>query len=60
MDRRRPDASSPLFELSELLETGLNEKSVEILARLCDLGVNPYVLSHVVSELQREKEARRP
>lgn len=58
-NRQSPDVSSLLSEMSELLGTGLNEKSVEIIGRLCDLGINPYVLSHVVSELRREKEAER-
>ena len=40
------------MELSELLGTGLNRRAVEAIVGLCEAGVNPTVLAHVVSELQ--------
>jgi len=61
-----------IYEMSELLHTGLNRESLLILAELCDEGVNPYALAQgkpfpsmnlpfyaVVRELHAEKEAAR-
>eukprot|EP00613_Pedinella_sp_CCMP2098_P000586 CAMPEP_0171622398 /NCGR_PEP_ID=MMETSP0990-20121206/17217_1 /TAXON_ID=483369 /ORGANISM="non described non described, Strain CCMP2098" /LENGTH=76 /DNA_ID=CAMNT_0012188183 /DNA_START=99 /DNA_END=329 /DNA_ORIENTATION=+ len=52
--RDTADALEALFEVSNLLNTGLNRNSLSILVQLCELGVNPGALVHVVQELRRE------
>ena len=48
-----------LFELSNLLDTGLDRETLAILVELCESGVNPEALSKVVVELRRESEVMR-
>ena len=43
-----------LHEISGLLNTGLDRNSLSILVQLCEMGVNPGALVHVVQELRRE------
>mmetsp|Transcript_9574 Transcript_9574/g.10906 ORF Transcript_9574/g.10906 Transcript_9574/m.10906 type:complete len:86 (-) Transcript_9574:769-1026(-) len=43
-----------LFELSQLLNTGLDKATLSILVSLCENGVNPEALAMVVKELKRE------
>ena len=44
-----------IFEVSELLDTGLKRESLEILVQLVEHGVNPVALAAVVQELRRER-----
>jgi len=46
-----------VYELSLLLNTGLDRSTVAILIGLCECGVNPEALALVVKELRREAEA---
>ncbi len=46
-----------LYEMSTLLNTGLDRETLSILVGLCEAGVNPEALSAVVKELQREASA---
>ena len=48
-----------LFEISQLLNTGLDRHSLSILLSLCEHGVNPEALAMVVKELRREAAALR-
>lgn len=51
-----------LFEMSTILNTGLDRESLATLVTLCENGVNPEALAAVVREIRREKaalEARR-
>ena len=41
-----------LFEMSTLLNTGLDEATLDILVKLCEMGVNPEALAAVVEELR--------
>lgn len=43
-----------LMELSRLLCTGLDAETLSICIRLCEAGVNPHALAHVVRELQKD------
>jgi len=43
-----------LFDISNLLNTGLDRQSLSILAALCESGVNPEALAAAVKELRRE------
>ena len=47
-----------LHEISGLLNTGLDKNSLSILVQLCEMGVNPGALIHVVQELRREGASR--
>lgn len=42
------------FEISKLLDCGLDKESLAILVSLCENGVNPEALATVVQELRRE------
>ncbi|KAJ1462766.1 mitotic-spindle organizing protein 1 [Pelagophyceae sp. CCMP2097] len=46
-----------VHEMSELLHTGLERDQLVILAQLCDQGLNPVALAHVVRELRKERDA---
>eukprot|EP00392_Amoebophrya_sp_AT5.2_P016640 g16918.t1 len=48
------DPLDMLFELSSLLNTGLDRETLEILSDLTNLGVNPNALAEVVSQLRSE------
>ncbi|XP_057547623.1 mitotic-spindle organizing protein 1B-like [Amaranthus tricolor] len=42
------------FQMSNILETGLDRHTLSVLVALCDLGMNPESLAAVVKELRRE------
>jgi mitotic-spindle organizing protein 1 len=48
---------SVIFEISKLLNTGLDRETLAILVSLCESGVNPEALGAVVKELRREAQA---
>eukprot|EP00808_Paulinella_micropora_P021426 g15719.t1 len=41
-----------LYEISNLLKTGLDRETLMLLVALCQSGVNPQGLVHVVKELR--------
>lgn len=43
-----------LHEISTILNTGLDRKTLSILVELIESGVNPEALAAVVKELRRE------
>ena len=43
-----------LFDISRLLQTGLDRETLAVLVGLTDSGVNPEALAAVVKELRRE------
>ena len=46
-----------LYEISQILNTGLNRQQLEILVQLCEMGVNPEVLANVVNQLRKESNS---
>ena len=46
-----------VYQLSLLLNTGLDRSTVALLIGLCECGVNPEALATVVRELRSEAEA---
>ncbi|XP_050377437.1 mitotic-spindle organizing protein 1A-like isoform X1 [Argentina anserina] len=42
------------FQMSNILETGLDRHTLSILIALCDLGLNPEALAAVVKELRND------
>ncbi|XP_052199476.1 mitotic-spindle organizing protein 1B-like [Diospyros lotus] len=42
------------FQMSNILDTGLDRHTLSILISLCELGVNPEALAAVVKQLRRE------
>lgn len=44
---------SQLFEISEILNTGLHKDELATLVSLCEQGVNPAALVEVVKELRQ-------
>lgn len=45
-----------LFQISQLLNTGLDAETLTICIRLCELGVDPEVLAHVIKEIRKVNE----
>ncbi|XP_021745707.1 mitotic-spindle organizing protein 1A-like [Chenopodium quinoa] len=52
--RTARDSLELAFQMSNILETGLDRHSLSVLIALCDLGLNPEALAAVVKELRRE------
>ena len=52
-------ASAVLFDISQLLQTGLDRETLATLVGLTESGVNPEALAAVVKELRRESAALR-
>ena len=48
-----------LFDISQLLETGLDRDTLRVLVSLTESGVNPEALAAAVKELRRESAALR-
>ncbi len=48
---------SAIKEISDLLNTGLDDETLRICVQLLEAGVNPEALATVVQELRRETEA---
>mmetsp|Transcript_6498 Transcript_6498/g.13317 ORF Transcript_6498/g.13317 Transcript_6498/m.13317 type:complete len:84 (+) Transcript_6498:31-282(+) len=48
------EALDILFEMSTLLNTGLNKETVSAILGLCELGVNPEAIAKAVQELRDE------
>lgn len=44
-----------LFEMSQILKTGLDKTQLSILVALSECGVSPQVLTEIVKDLQNEK-----
>jgi mitotic-spindle organizing protein 1 len=44
-------------EISDLLNTGLDEETLQVCVQLLEAGVNPEALAAVVQELRRETAA---
>jgi len=45
---------SVLYEMSQLLDTGLDRTSLGLLVALCEQGLNPEALAAIVKEIRRE------
>ncbi|KAI7725235.1 hypothetical protein M8C21_005641 [Ambrosia artemisiifolia] len=44
-----------VFQMSNILDTGLDRHTLSVLIALCDLGVNPEALAAVVKEFRRDQ-----
>ncbi|CAM9379341.1 unnamed protein product [Heterosigma akashiwo] len=51
------NALEVVYEISSILNTGLDRDSLNILVNLCESGVNPEALAAVVQELRSSQEA---
>lgn len=52
--QRANDALNIVFEISNILDTGLDRETLSICISLIEAGVNPEALAVVVRELRRE------
>ncbi|KAI3738024.1 hypothetical protein L2E82_28042 [Cichorium intybus] len=43
-----------VFQMSNILDTGLDRHTLSVLIALCDLGLNPEALAAVVKEFRRD------
>eukprot|EP01138_Halocafeteria_seosinensis_P016280 gb/GECG01016610.1/.p1 GENE.gb/GECG01016610.1/~~gb/GECG01016610.1/.p1 ORF type:complete len:152 (+),score=21.70 gb/GECG01016610.1/:1-456(+) len=53
-DRAIKESVDAVAEMAQLLDTGLDRSSVQILMGLCECGVNPEALAAAVKELRSE------
>ncbi|CDO56410.1 Conserved hypothetical protein [Geotrichum candidum] len=53
--RRARESVNTLFELSQLLNTGLDKRTLALCVSLCEQGVNPEVVARVIEFLRSEK-----
>lgn len=47
-------AFETLEEISRILNTGLDNKSLSLCVRLCEIGVHPEALAKVIKEIRNE------
>lgn len=47
------EAFQMMYQISQLLCTGLDPETLTICIRLCELGVDPEVLAHVIKEVRK-------
>ncbi|CAG9787027.1 unnamed protein product [Diatraea saccharalis] len=47
------EAFQMMYQISQLLCTGLDTETLTICIRLCELGVDPEVLAHVIKEIRK-------
>lgn len=45
-----------LYQISQLLCTGLDADTLTTCIRLCELGVDPEILAHVIKEIRKMGE----
>lgn len=50
------EAFQMMYQISQLLCTGLDAESLSICIRLCELGVEPEVLARVIKEIRKMGE----
>ncbi|CAN4100623.1 unnamed protein product [Withania somnifera] len=55
--RNARDSLDLVFHMSNILDTGLDRRTLSVLIALSELGVNPEALAAVVKELQGETPA---
>ncbi|WCJ31043.1 Mitotic-spindle organizing protein 1 [Euphorbia peplus] len=48
------------FQMSNILDTGLDRHTLSVLIALCDLGLNPEALAAVVKEVQTQTTSSPP
>lgn len=58
-ERDLHESIDALHEISTMLNTGLDRRTLSILLELIESGVNPEALAAVVKELRREAAALR-
>lgn len=58
--RTARDSLDLAFQMSNILDTGLDRHTLSVLIALCDLGLNPEALAAVVKELRREPSSSTP
>ncbi|KPJ14253.1 Mitotic-spindle organizing protein 1 [Papilio machaon] len=50
------EAFQMLNQISQLLNTGLDQETLTICIRLCELGVDPESLAYVIKEIRKVGE----
>ncbi|KNA02850.1 hypothetical protein SOVF_214750 [Spinacia oleracea] len=52
--RTARDSLELAFQMSNILDTGVDRHTLSVLIALCDLGLNPEALAAVVKELRTD------
>ena len=55
--RPREETLDILYDISQILQTGLDRETLAVLVGMTETGVNPEALAAVVRELRRESAA---
>ncbi|KAK1322405.1 Mitotic-spindle organizing protein 1B [Acorus calamus] len=58
--RKAQETLELAFQISNLMNTGLDRHTLSILISLCERGVNPEALAALVRELRRESSPQQP
>lgn len=45
-----------MYQISQLLRTGLDQETLSTCIKLCELGVDPEVLAHIIKEIRKMGE----
>ncbi|GAB5353076.1 hypothetical protein AAMO2058_000007100 [Amorphochlora amoebiformis] len=56
-ERGEAEMFEVIYEISKVLNCGLDRQTLSILVSLCENGVNPEALAAVITELRRETAA---
>ncbi|KAK9370628.1 mitotic-spindle organizing gamma-tubulin ring associated-domain-containing protein [Lipomyces kononenkoae] len=51
LNATQKDAADLLYEISLLLDTGVDKDTISICLKLCDNGINPEALANTIREL---------
>ncbi|CAK8675688.1 mitotic-spindle organizing protein 1-like [Clavelina lepadiformis] len=56
MDSAKPtaEAMDTLLEISRILNTGLDAKTLSVCVQLCELGINPEAIATVIKEIRTQ------
>ncbi|EUD67699.1 hypothetical protein C922_01887 [Plasmodium inui San Antonio 1] len=52
----KKEAIEIIYEISNILNVNLDKETIVILIQLCEYGVSPKVLSHIIIQLKKEKQ----
>lgn len=52
----KKEAIEIIYEISNILNVNLDKETIVILIQLCEYGVSPKILSHIIIQLKKEKE----
>ncbi|CDU20199.1 mitotic-spindle organizing protein 1, putative [Plasmodium chabaudi chabaudi] len=52
----KKEAIEIIYEIANILNVNLDKETIVILIQLCEYGVSPKILSHIIIQLKKERE----